>query len=595
MKEGKVWYVKKKEVNSRKKKILRYQKNLYSAFIISIMIPILIIIAIFFGYYNYNAIKRERENMNSVLESTARNIETRFSELVNIGNTYYTQQDVFKEAEALNNPRLYQYYDELERSTIEKEYCETFTRLIYTSMQPVRSVVFFPVDTTNRYAYYLGRDRSVLTEIVYLTYHEEKWYQDALNSPEKQMFYGPHIPPYMRNKDHGKVYSCVMAIRNMDNQKVIGVVKIDADVKQLQEEIDISETNKDSGFVLEKGEEIFFQSYSLPHDTLKDTGEYEKESIEIKNTGIKLTYFYSKNGFYKGCVLIGIFSLFLIAGSVALSFAVYRKKGNKVVEDIRQITEVAQRIEKGDLQKTIEVSSNNELQEIAQIMNKMMKNLEKYIEQEYLLVIQNQKAEYRALQAQINPHFLYNTLNGFVALNRMGEKKVLEKSIIRLSHLFRYTCKESETTDVKAELEFLKEYLELEKLKYEERLEYMVWIDKKCEKTPIPKLLLQPIVENSILHGMEGMEEPLLIEICAFHRKIEGIGEVMILRVKDNGCGYEFDENEDRQKHIGLENTRMRTSLFCKNAIYQCSSAKGKGTKTTFVFPKECKNQGEII
>lgn len=579
--------MRKKELNSRKKKILRYQKNLYSAFIISIMIPILIIITIFLGYYNFNAIKREKQNMKNVLESTARNIETKFSELVNIGNTYYAQQNIFKEAEALNNPKLYQYYDELERSSIEKEYCETFTRLIHTSIQPVRSVVFFPVDTENRYAYYLGRDRSVLTEVVYLTYHEETWYQDALNSSGEPIFCEPHIPPYMRNKDHGKVYSCVMAIRDMDNKRVIGVVKIDADVKEFQKEINIRGTDKDSGFVLKKEEAVFFKSNFLSQDILKDTGNYEKESIEIKDTGVELTYFYSKNAFYRGWILISIVSVFIIAGSVTLSFAVYRKKGNKVVEDIRQITEVAQCIEKGNLQKKIEVSSNNELQEIAQIMNKMMKNLEKYIEQEYLLVIQNQKAEYRALQAQINPHFLYNTLNGFVALNRMGEKKVLEKSIIRLSHLFRYTCKEEEITDVKSEFEFLKEYLELEKLKYEERLEYIVWLDKECEGKPIPKLLLQPIVENSIIHGMEGMETPLLIEIAAFYKKIEGIGAVMVLSVRDNGCGYEFNENADKEKQVGLENTRMRTSLFCENTIYQCSSIKGKGTKTTFVFPEE--------
>ena len=139
--------------------------------------------------------------------------------------------------------------------------------------------------------------------------------------------------------------------------------------------------------------------------------------------GVELIYFYSKTDFYKGCILIGIFSVFLIASSVILSFAVYQRQGKKAVEDIRKITEVAQCIERGDLQQTIEVSSNTELQEIAEIMNKMMENLKKYIEKEYLLVIQNQKAEYRALQAQINPHFLYNTLNGFVALNRMGKRK----------------------------------------------------------------------------------------------------------------------------------------------------------------------------
>lgn len=572
---------------SRRKKILRYQRNLYSAFIISIMIPILLITAVFFGYYNYDTMKRERQDMQNVLDSVARNIETRFSELVNIGNTYYSEKTVFQEVEALNNPKLYQYYDEIERSRMEREYCERMTKLIHMSIQPVKSVVFFPADESGKYGYYLGKDRSVLTKMVYLTYHEEEWYKEAVAVPEKPIFYGPHIPAYIRNKAYGEVYSCVMAIRNMDTGKVIGVVKIDASAEQIQQEIELESGNRDSGFVLKKGEKIFFKSDSLSDTDLKNIKGYQELSIELKDTGVKLSYYYSKNEFYKNCFLFGVLMILLIAVSIGISFVIYWKKGNRTVEDIRRITEAVKGIEQGNLKQKIEVSSQNELKEIAKIINKMMENLEQYIAQEYLLVIQNQKAEYMALQAQINPHFLYNTLNGFVALNRMGEKKILEKSIIRLSHLFRYTCKESEITDVKAEINFLKEYLELEKLKYEERLEYTVWLEPECEEKQIPKLLLQPIVENSIIHGMEDLEEPLHIEILAVCREIKGIGRVMLLCVRDNGCGYDMREVAESRNSIGMDNTKARTMLFCKEAIYQSISARGKGTKTMFVFPYE--------
>lgn len=167
----------------------------------------------------------------------------------------------------------------------------------------------------------------------------------------------------------------------------------------------------------------------------------------------------------------------------------------------------------------------------------------------------------------------------------MGEKKILERSIIGLSRLFRYACSKSETASVRDELNFLEEYLKLEKLKYDERLEYLIWIDEECKSKTIPKLLLQPIVENSIRHGMGDTDQPIMIRISAVYAGATGIEPVMILTVRDNGVGFDTSGIKTPEEHVGVDNVRMRAELYCRDVIYQCVSEIGNGTRTTFVFP----------
>ena len=102
----------------------------------------------------------------------------------------------------------------------------------------------------------------------------------------------------------------------------------------------------------------------------------------------------------------------------------------------------------------------------------------------------------------------------------------------------------------------------------------------------IPKLLIQPIVENSIKHGKGNTDQPLEIAICAKEEQVSGIGRVMVISVRDNGVGFDVDVKE-REESVGLKNIRTRTELYCKNALYQCHSAPGAGTETILIFPNE--------
>lgn len=575
------------EKSKGQKKILRYQQNLYTTFIISLLVPVVITIMLFMVYTIYFMNKREEQRMSDMVESVSKNIEMKLNEAENIVRTYYSDPDVFKEVEYLNNPKLYQYYDTLTKSRMETEYSRIITSGIYMSSQPITSVVFFPMNEMSWTGFYLGREQSTLKEFPYAGYHKEQWFIEAIENPKDIVFSKLHNPDYFQKGEESRVYSCISAVRDMNNNRTIGVVKIDIDYENLQDSMDVLVDDQKQGFILSKNGETLIQSSTFQNIQNLERTKWQKKSMMISETNLKLTYLDSKSAFYRGLLFIFILMVLLIAGSAWLAFEIYRRRMQEMVDDVRSITEGVEQAGNGNLNQRIQTTSQNEMGEIATAVNKMMDNLQTYIEQEYLLVIQNQKAEYRALQSQINPHFFYNTLNGFVALNRMGETKTLEKSIISLAKLFRYTCKAQDVMDVQSELEFLKRYLELEKLKYEERLEYYISMDEQSRKQLIPKLLLQPVVENSIVHGMGMSADLITIIINAMCQDVRGIGKICIIQVSDNGCGFDMNNTKNEKEHIGIKNVQSRVELFCREAICHVGTEIGAGTTTTFVFPIE--------
>lgn len=567
--------------------------RLYSMFLISILIAAFIAILCFWIYANRLAVEREEKNIQNILNSVVQNLELQISENERIRDAFYIHKKVFQEAERLNNPALNEYEDVLTHIEIENYYTVTLTKLIHTSATEVRAVVFFPVSGEDT-AYYLGKDSAKIQEISYPDYKEEPWYKAVTEQNADAYYYVSDIPEYMPNKGLGEIYSYVIPLKNMDSRKLIGVVKIDVSKKTLQSILDTLGNLEDAGLILVQNGTVLAKSTGLSevekiegNQIITADRTYQSVTKAVPETELELIYLYSRSSIYKESVYIIFLSLLIVMIGVMLAFFYYRYHAGKMVSDVQKIIQVVQCVETGNLENHIEIHNNSEFGRIAATINHMIDNLKKYIEKEYILVIQQQKAEYRALQSQINPHFLYNTLNGFVALNRMGEKKILERSIIELSRLFRYVCSNRDIARVKEELNFLEDYLKLEKLKYEERLEYLIWMDEDCKEKTIPKLLLQPIVENSIKHGMGDTDQPIMIRISATCTDVKGIGNVMILTVRDNGAGFDSRGEEDKNEHIGMSNVRTRAELYCRNVIFQCVSEPGQGTKTTFVFPDE--------
>ncbi len=214
----------------------------------------------------------------------------------------------------------------------------------------------------------------------------------------------------------------------------------------------------------------------------------------------------------------------------------------------------------------------------SQFASLMMDNHVKYLE-----LISLGEAEYQALQSQVQPHFIYNILNGFIGLNRLGEKKGLEKSIIHLKEMLRYTQDSRRVTTMAEEFSFVKNYCELQKLRFGDRLEYSIELAEGLEDIEIPRLILQPLAENAILHGLEPLEDKTGdLSVEGFHTMEDGEPKVTIV-VRDNGVGFSLETLSERE-HIGIGNVRKRFKYSFPNSAFNIKSDPGNGTEIRMTF-----------
>jgi two-component sensor histidine kinase len=191
------------------------------------------------------------------------------------------------------------------------------------------------------------------------------------------------------------------------------------------------------------------------------------------------------------------------------------------------------------------------------------------------------RAELQELRSQINPHFLFNTLSNIADMVRHQPEKA-EASILHLARIFRYALNSTrrETVQLGEELDFLTAYLELEYERFDGRLKYHIDVDDQIRKVPIPPMLLQPVVENAVKHGIEMKVDGGNISVSA-----ELHNRMLCVRVVDDGVGFNpgvpqkhHEASQEYRGGMGLANVRNRIAKLSGAENFRISSTIGMGT-----------------
>jgi len=209
------------------------------------------------------------------------------------------------------------------------------------------------------------------------------------------------------------------------------------------------------------------------------------------------------------------------------------------------------------------------------------------------------KSDLKALQAQINPHFLYNTLDSIIWMGEMGKSREVVKMTSALSRLFRISIsKGRELIPLRDELEHVRSYLTIQEMRYKDKFRYLIDIPEDLMDCTVLKITLQPLVENAIYHGIRSVDYEGLIEIAG---RLDG--EDIVLTVDDNGEGMDVDalarllddegphhEDEpiEKRQGTGVRNVHERIRLYFGadyGLAYQ--SQDENGTRITIRFPAE--------
>lgn len=171
-----------------------------------------------------------------------------------------------------------------------------------------------------------------------------------------------------------------------------------------------------------------------------------------------------------------------------------------------------------------------------------------------------QERRFAQLQSQINPHFLFNTLNTIAALAREESAPLSEELILRLSKFFRYSLESDEKlVSLGREIQLLRDYMELQETRYGDRITMEIRADPALDDLVVPKFILQPLVENSILHGLRSRNSGGQIRVRTYQGRLG-----VTIMVTDNGCGFNPRSTvpaPDRQRSVGLDNIRERVEL----------------------------------
>lgn len=190
------------------------------------------------------------------------------------------------------------------------------------------------------------------------------------------------------------------------------------------------------------------------------------------------------------------------------------------------------------------------------------------------------QAHLDALRKQLHPHFLFNTLNT-VAILMEEDARAAREILVRLSDLLRITLDKNKAHEValKQELDFLKSYLEIEQIRFQDRLSVHLEIDPKTLNARVPDLILQPLVENAIRHGIAPRALPGLVEIRA-----QQINGDLCLEVRDNGKGFDGELSMD--KGVGIANTKARLlQLYGDRHRFEIGHLDGGGVRVNITIP----------
>lgn len=205
--------------------------------------------------------------------------------------------------------------------------------------------------------------------------------------------------------------------------------------------------------------------------------------------------------------------------------------------------------------------------------------------------------EIKALQSQINPHFLYNTLDTILWLAEFGENEKVVEVTKSLAEMLRFSLNINQTTaELKMELSHIENYLKIQKQRYEDKFNYQIDGKEELLEVKIPKLILQPIVENSIYHGIRPMSGSGMIEVEYKKR-----GEFLIIEVRDDGVGYR-ERGQSKEAFgstvhsggIGLANVEQRIKLLCgEECGIEIEAGENKGTRVIYRIKMNADPTGE--
>ncbi|UNK18152.1 sensor histidine kinase [Paenibacillus sp. N3/727] len=387
--------------------------------------------------------------------------------------------------------------------------------------------------------------------------------------------------------------SLIRRIVDMQNPleiEEVGIMRFSVRISELFESVDYTKLGKGSmlsavdpvgnvvytsGKAVEEDKQNYLTiEESLPQQNWKIVAQVPLNIIEQEAKRVRTVFIII-------CILCVV--LFTYAGFLISQY--FSKRIMKIVSVLNSFRE-------GDLHKRIAYRGRGEFPQIANALNAMGEDIEALINKVYLTQLQKKEAELEMLQSQINPHFLYNTLSSINQLAKFGETEKLQNMVVQLAQFYRLTLNSGKTMiPIAAEIEQAIAYLDIQKVKYGQRMEVSFDIDADIWSYETVKLILQPFIENVLKHAWSGDRIHIRISVM---KECDSI----VYRIIDDGLGMKqerideiFDPRDDSHMGCGIRNIDQRVKLHYGNEYgVSIFSRVGIGTSVQIRIPARKRN-----
>lgn len=418
---------------------------------------------------------------------------------------------------------------------------------------------------------------------------EQSWFRSAMDNPNHLSFSPPHIQNLYKGQYKWVVSMSKGIVIDRDGQKMNAVLLVDVNFRTIDDlcrRVNLGKKgyvyiiDESAGSIVYHPQQQLIYAglkYENVEQALKFTfGSYvdetggERRLIVVKtvnNIGWKIigVSYLDEIVTTKKETSVFIFWLLVLAMAFFLLISVFISA--KITQPIKRLKKSMEKVERGDFDTYIHIKGADEVEQLSRRFNIMVSRIRQLMDQIILEQEAKRKYELEVLQSQINPHFLYNTLNSVVRMVGIGKNEEVITTITSLSKLFRISLSRGKNIiTVQEELEHVRNYLIIQKMRYKDKFEFEIEAEDRVLACKTVKLILQPLVENSIHHGIEYMADKGLIRITA--RVVDG---KVLFQVIDNGVGMSEQTLEallrgqaksDKGSGVGVKNVQERIRLY---------------------------------
>ncbi|WP_261381565.1 sensor histidine kinase [Paenibacillus cremeus] len=453
----------------------------------------------------------------------------------------------------------------------------------------------------------------------YIDPQKESWYPRVKEADGAFVVIPTHAPSYYFT-DGQSYFSVARLIREPNTNNVLGMMKIDLKLDVFRQILANLKFADEGSFMVVNGsnEPFFEESKNIFTDTVElvHSGRFPNETrsdtIEIKGKKVLAVVDYSAYSGLKVISLIpieallketirlrnftmGLAGVCLISGGLLAIYFSFR-----ITEPLLKLKQKMFRVEQGHFNESVPVLSFDEIGQLGKGFNRMVEEINRLVNEVYVIGLREKEAELAALQSQINPHFIYNTLESINMMAVRGRNAEASEMVTALGKLLRYTVdKYDRCVSLEEELNATASYVKILQVRYGERLEVIFDVEEGLQQAAVPRLIFQPLVENAIYHGIGDCEEGGTVWITAARFEND-----LLLSVRDNGRGLTERELERIQQSLqepdypswesggrrrgglALRNISQRIILmFGQTYELHIDGSPGEGTAVTLTIP----------